>query len=368
MIRLCHPQLSNEAIEAAVDALRSGQLVQGERVTAFEKALASYLGVKHAVATSSGTAALHLAMLALGIGADDEVICPAFTFPATVNVVERCGARPVLVDISLDDYNMDMIATARALTKRTKAIMVVHAFGNPAPVEFLCEIARGWGVPIVEDAACALGASVGGKMAGTFGKLGCFSFHPRKALTTGEGGLVVSDDDSLASRLRALRDHGRSPDIHGRNVFAHAGLNYRMTEFQAALGLSQLPQLDEEIAKRRTLAAWYRAWIPPGQVTLPLEQIGRQHSYQSYHVLLPEHAERERVSAAMLAAGIETAVGAHAIGCLPYYQARYGWGRSDQPNAALAAQRGLALPIGGHVMVEDVKRISEELRRAVCTK
>lgn len=365
MIRLCHPQLSEGAIAAVAAVLRSGDLVQGEQVRAFEDALARYLGVDHAIAVSSGTAALHLSLLALDVGLDDEVICPAFTFPATVNVVERVGAHPVLVDIGAD-FNMDAPRSVFPWSTQTRALIVVHAFGQPAAIAGVCEMAAAAGVPVIEDAACALGATYDGRRVGTFGKLGCFSFHPRKALTTGEGGLVVSNDERLAERVRSLRDHGRVPGTSGAAAFKYAGLNYRMTEFQAVLGHAQMLDIDRNISLRSKVAAQYDLLLGASVgVHLPAKLPGRGHSFQSYHMLLPERPDRDEVIAALRAREIETAPGAQAINCLPYYQERYGWRRDDCPNATIAAKRGLALPIGAHVSPNDVSRVAQELTAAL---
>jgi dTDP-4-amino-4,6-dideoxygalactose transaminase len=358
MLKLARPAISEDAIARVADVLRSGALVQGDHVRAFEADLGALLGAAHAVVVSSGTGALHLAMIALGIGPGDEVIVPGFTFPATANVVERVGARAVLVDVGLDDLGMDVDAAARAITPRTRAIMPVHEFGQPARIDALVRLADERGLAVVEDAACALGAAFGGRKVGTFGRLGCFSFHPRKAITTGEGGLVVTDDAALASQLRALRNHGIEPDAAGAPSFRHAGLNYRMTDFQAALGLAQLPELVADLAARRALAARYTAALAslPG-VRPPSLLPGREHTFQTYHVLLDEGVDRDAVIRALRDRGVETNLGAQSLACLPYYADRHGARPEDCPNATAAYRRGLALPIGRHVGEADVGRV-----------
>lgn len=241
MLRLTIPAIDDAEIAAVTEVLRSGYLVQGPRVAAFEQSLADLVGVRQAVAVSSGTAALHLALLALDIGPGDIVITTAYSWPATANVIELCGAETRFVDISLDDLNIDVVQLQAECERlqsdpstrgRVKAIMPVHAFGMPANMTAIMEIANKHGLHVVEDAACALGASWAGKQCGSWGVLGCFSFHPRKAITTGEGGVVTTDDDSLADRLRTLRNHGLSPTAATPD-FIEPGYNYRLTEIGA---------------------------------------------------------------------------------------------------------------------------------------
>lgn len=208
MIRLTRPYIPDEAIEKCIEVLRSGNLVQGLYAEKFEQAISDYLDVKHAMVVSSGTAALHLSLIALGIGPGDEVIVPAFSFPATANVVELVGAKPVFVDIKLDDFCIDASFIESVITNNTKAIIPVHEFGMPANMKPVLKLAEKYKLFIIEDAACALGAEYENRKAGAFGNLGCFSFHPRKAITTGEGGVVVTNDISLAEKIRAIRNHG----------------------------------------------------------------------------------------------------------------------------------------------------------------
>ncbi len=361
MIKLAQPNIPEEAVEKVADILRSGLLIQGRNVETFEKAIAAYTGAPHAVAVSSGTAALHLSLMALGITHGDEVIVPAFTFPATVNVVELVGARPVLVDIRLDDLCLDASRIEEAISKKTKAILPVHEFGQAADMEKISTVAGRLDIPVVEDAACALGTEYNRRKAGTFGIAGCFSFHPRKAITTGEGGAVTTGSEKFAEKIRSLRNHGIALTPEGQD-FIHAGLNYRMTDFQAALGLGQMDHLDQQIEERIQLADRYDealAGIP--WLTLPCRHPNRRHVFQTYHVLCDPKIDRQKLIRDLKSAGIETNLGAQAIQCLTYYRKKYGFRESDFPHAVRAYRHGLALPMGSHVRPEDVLYIAGRL-------
>jgi dTDP-4-amino-4,6-dideoxygalactose transaminase len=256
MIPVARPEIGQGEIQAVAEVLESGQLVQGARVMEFEAKVAAYLGTKHAVAVSSGTAALHLALLGLGIGPGDEVLVPDFTFPACANAVELTGAAPVLIDIDLATFNLDVASIRSALTPRTKALMPIHMFGQPADMDPVLAIAREKGLLVVEDAACALGSEYRGRRCGGLADVGCISFHPRKVITTGEGGMLATNNLALAERLRVLRNHGQVLS-EGRIRFEQVGFNYRMTEFQGALGVVQMDRLESFIERRIALASLY---------------------------------------------------------------------------------------------------------------
>jgi len=360
MIRLAVPDIEEEEVAAAASVLRSGFLVQGPSVQAFEERVAAVVGTRYAVAVSSGTAALHLALLALGIGRGDEVIVPGFTHPATANVVEQTGARPVLVDIDLATFNVDPDALARAVGPRTKALLPVHLFGLPAEMDRILAEAAAHALPVIEDAACALGASYGGRCCGALGKVGCFSFHPRKVITTGEGGLLATDDDALAERLRRLRNHGQALE-GGRGRFLEAGLNYRMTDFQGAIGVAQMQRLPAIIERRAAVARMYgsalRSW--PG-VSLPAIAARARPVWQSYVVLLREGADRDAVQARLREDGIETTLGTYAVAAQPHYRHH-----PPLPRSFAAQQRSLALPLHTRLTDADVERVAAALRRAV---
>jgi dTDP-4-amino-4,6-dideoxygalactose transaminase len=281
MIPIARPQMGTEEKDRVWEALSSGSLAQGPRVREFEEAFAAHIGAEHAIATSSGTTALHLALLGYGIGEGDEVITVPFTFIASANSVLYTGARPVFVDVLADDFTMDPAVVEAAVTPRTKAIMPVSLYGQPADLPAIAEIAERRGLAIVEDAAQAHGAAVGERKSGTWGA-GTFSFYPTKNMTTGEGGMVTTNDADLADRIRLLREHGMKVRYH-HDVL---GYNFRMTDIAAAIGLAQLPKLEGYNARRRAIAARYDAELR-GVVT-PRVRPGVTHVYHQYTILVRE--------------------------------------------------------------------------------
>lgn len=355
MIRLTIPTIEEDDLQAVCEALASGYLVQGPRVAAFEQAVADYVGVQHAVAVSNCTAALHLSLLALDTQPGDLVIVTAYSFIATANVIELCGAQPVFVDIQPDTFNMDpnrledvlkRLMSVRETARRVKAILPVHTFGQMADMPAILELANRYELPVIEDAACALGATLHGRQAGTWGVMGCFSFHPRKAITTGEGGMVVTNDAGLARRLRALRNHGQDPESSLPD-FIMPGFNYRMTEFQAALGLTQMAKLDRIIAARRRLAKHYDDLLKDTPLQIPVVAPGSQPVYQSYVVLLPEQAavRRAEIIARLKEQGIETTIGTWHIPMTTYFRAQYGCKVGNFPVTDRVFRQALTLPL-----------------------
>jgi len=349
-IRLAWPDVGEAELAAIADVLASGQLTMGPQVPRFEEELARACGVAYAVAVSSGTAALHLAVLALGIGEGDEVLVPAYTFPATANVVALAGARPVLVDVDPRTMNLDPARLADAVTPRTRAVLAVHLFGRPLPWEEL-EAAVPDGVALIEDAAGALGARRRGRPCGSLGVAGCLSFHPRKIVTTGEGGAVTTGDEALADEIRRLRHHGIAP--RGDFDIRSAGLNYRLPDVLCALGLPQLRRLDELLAARQRLAAAYAERLE-GLVELPSADEGDVHGLQAYVVALDR---RDEALAALREQGIEAQIGTYALHRLGAYA-----GRGEFPGAAAAADRALALPFHSRLRESDLDRVAEALR------
>src|SRR5258708_6279376 len=266
IIPVARPFVGKEEEEAVLQVLRSGWLSQGKRVEEFERGFAEYVGAKHAIAVSSCTTALHLGMVAAGIGPGDEVLCPSLSFIATANCIRYVGAAPVFVDIDRATYNLDPNRIEETITPRTKAILVVHQIGLPAALGEILEIARRHNLIVVEDAACAIGSAFEGRLiGGQHSFLACFSFHPRKILTTGEGGMITTSDEEVAKRLRRLRQHAMSVSDVARHAskeivtetYDEVGYNYRMTDLQAAVGLVQLGRMNEFLKRRRYLAAWY---------------------------------------------------------------------------------------------------------------
>jgi perosamine synthetase len=346
VIRLAWPDLGEEELAAVAAVFESGQLTMGPKVAEFEAGLADACEVEHAVAVSSGTAALHLAGLALGIGPGDEVLVPAYTFPATANVVAMAGARPVLVDVDPETMNLRPDAVTDAVTERTRAVLVVHLFGRPAPWEEI-EAAVPGEVTLLEDAAGALGARRGDRACGGLGRLGCLSFHPRKIVTTGEGGAVTTNDGDLAETIRSLRHHGwRGTDMPA------PGLNYRLPDILCAVGSSQLRRLDALLEERERLAAAYTERLD-GLVRTPSADPGDRHGFQAYVVQLER---RDQALDALHEAGIQAQIGTYALHRLTAYG-----DQGDFPGADGAFERALALPFHSRLTEEDIDRVCSVL-------
>jgi perosamine synthetase len=362
-VRLSKPHLGNKQnlIGVIEDILDSGFLVQGKYVCRFEQEVAGYLGVKHGVAVSSGTAALHLSLVVLDIGPGDEVVVPAYTFPATANVVELVGAKPVLVDVDLDTFDIQVERIKEAITSKTKAIIPVHLFGNPADMDRICEISRTYGLTVIEDAAGALGSKYKGRNCGTIGTLGCFSFHPRKIITAGEGGMVVTDDDRLAERIRSFRNHGIQT-MRFHHDFIAAGFNYRFNELGAALGINQMNEIQNIIEERQRLAKSYMDFLKsiPGisfQKTLP----GATTIWQSF-VIRYQMKDIGSILERLRKAGIEATIGTYAIHLLQFYKKKYHYKPSDYPNTAVFYSQNIALPFYNGMPLEIIEQVVATLR------
>lgn len=279
MIPTGRPSLGAEELNAIKEVLESGMIVQGPKVAAFEQAFAEYLGARNAVAVNSGTAALHVALLAYGVKGGQEVLVPSLTFFATASTVLMCGARPVFADVDRDLYTVDPRDAKKALSPKTKLVIPVHLYGQTAEMDPLLELAHDRGMVVIEDAAQAHGAIYRGKKAGTLGDASCFSFYATKTMTTVEGGMIVTDDDEIAQKCRLLRDHGQATKYNHVTI----GYNYRMSEVSAAIGLVQLKRLDNFITRRRQNAAILTNGLKDiGSVTPPLEGPDRLHTYYQY--------------------------------------------------------------------------------------
>jgi dTDP-4-amino-4,6-dideoxygalactose transaminase len=365
-IPLMSPDISEEDVEAVARVLRSGMLVQGENVAAFEREIADYLGVRHAVAVANGTASLHLALIALGIGPGDEVVVPALSFVATANVVELVGAKCVFADVQRDTFNLDPEAFEQAITERTRAVIPVHEFGLACDIGRVVEIARARGIKVVEDAACALGATENGRRAGSFGEIGSFSLHPRKAVTSGEGGLIVTDDDAVAERCRILRNHGIEMR-EGRMEFVAAGFNYRMTDFQAAMVRGQFRKVDETIARRDALAkVYFEALAGEEGLALPVVPAGKNHTWQTFYPVLDDSIDRDATIAALKARGVGSNYGAQCIPDQIYYREAYGLDSARLfPNALRAERQGIALPLYAKLGPEQIGTVAEALKESL---
>jgi perosamine synthetase len=364
VIPLARPDLGPTELSAVTEVLSSGSLVQGPVVARFESVVADYLGVAQAVAVTNCTAALHLSLLSVGIGPGDVVVVPTYSWLSTANVVELVGATPRFVDIDPTSMNLSAAALADALGNGPPpaAVVFVHTFGNTAGVGEVLRIVRAAGVPLLEDAACAYGALTPAGPAGTLGFAGCFSFHPRKALTTGEGGMVVTGDADLARQVRILRNHGLDPDAPAPD-FVAAGFNCRMTEFQAALGLVQHERLGELLAQRRRVAAVYDGLLKDTDVQTPVETGPDSHVYQSYVVQLPARCGGRvaEVVAGLRSRGIETTIGTWHMPLTRHFRQRYGFTRGDFPATDEVFDRALSLPMPPDLSTSDQERVVAEL-------
>lgn len=392
MIQISLPDTGNEEWEATRECFETGWLTSGPKVREFEEAFAKRHGAGFGVAATSCTTALHLALAALDIGPGDEVIVPAFTWVATANVVLYCGAEVVFVDIDRFTFNLDSAQVAAKVTGRTKAIVAVHLFGLCADMDALREAAPG--IPIIEDAACAVGATYGGVSAGALGLMACFSFHPRKQLTTGEGGMITTSDPSLAESLQTLRNHGAAVSEEQRHNgpqpfilpdFNVLGFNYRMTDIQAAVGMVQLRKLEGSLSERKERVGFYDDRLGALEwLHLPTETLRRlnessedakelvhdgggtkyQHSWQAFVTVVDPEASpmpRNEIMAKLLAKGISTRPGTHAVHMLGFYADRYGISPGDFPNARFANDHSMAIPLHSRMSEADYEKITREL-------
>jgi perosamine synthetase len=390
-VPIARASLTPEEIESVLEPLRSGWLVQGPKVRVFEEAWCAFTGAEHSIAVTSCTTALHLSLAALGFGPGDEAIVPAFTWIATANVVENLGGRVVFADIDLASFNMNPRGIEALITPRTKAILPVHLFGLAAEMDIINAIAQRHGLWVVEDAACGFGATLNGRHVGTLGHTGCFSFHPRKAITTGEGGMISTNDAQLAERLRCLRDHGAAMSDLQRHMgprpylladHPEAGYNHRMTDLQAALGAAQMQRAEAIVAERRQLAERYDAafadleWLQTPKVTS-----GCGHGYQSYPCLFEPEQVREALKASdqpllrqiherrnawmelLQQQGISTRPATHAVHMLGYYRDKY----ELKPNQFQAAQAAndcsISLPLFHGMNSDEQRYVIDVVRR-----
>jgi perosamine synthetase len=372
-VPIARTSLTEEEVQSVLEPLRSGWLVQGPKVREFEEIWSAFTGVEHSIAVTSCTTALHLSLAALGLQPGDEVIVPAFTWIATANVVEHLGGRVVFCDIDLNTFNIDVQELEKKISHKTKAILPVHLFGLAADMNRINDLATKNGLWVVEDAACGFGSRYYGQHVGTLGDTGCFSFHPRKAITTGEGGMITTNSSALAEKLRRLRDHGAALSDLQRHLGARpylladhpdAGYNQRMTDLQAALGAAQMERAHEIVLERRRIAKTYDdafsklEWLrTPGHVE------GLENGYQSYPCLFEPSRVRAAVAAGDITEiraingarnawmdhlqrrGISTRPATHAVHMLGFYREKYALKPSDFPNAYAANDCSISLPL-----------------------
>jgi dTDP-4-amino-4,6-dideoxygalactose transaminase len=373
IIPISLPVTGDEEWQALKEPLTSGWLTSGPKVRAFEHAFAERHQVKHAIAVTSATTALHLAMLALDIKKGDEVIVPAFTWVSSANVVLYQGAKVVFCDIDSNTFNLNPKKLREKINSKTKAIIVVHLFGLCAPMDEIKAITGD--IPIVEDGACAVGSAYNNVYAGGLGTMGCFSFHPRKSITTGEGGMITTNDDKLASKIHILRNHGSSVSEEQRHNgpkpyilpdFNVLGYNYRMTDLQGAIGLVQLAKLNKFIKERSDFANFYKRelrevlWI-----RVPKFSDNYLHSWQSFVILIDESKSpfsRNRIMEKLQENGISTRPGTHAVHMLGYYSFKLKISPDDFPEAKTANDKSISLPIHNNLVKEDIEYIVHHIK------
>jgi len=375
VIPIAIPVLEEEEADAARQVVLSGWVSQGPQVAAFEKEFAALVGAPFACAVSSCTAALHLALLALDVGPDDEVITPSHSFIATANCIRYCGATPVFVDVDPTTYNLDPDRVAEAITPRTRAILAVHQMGMPCDLKALIDLADKHGISLIEDAACAAGSqiNINGRwdlIGRPHGQIACFSFHPRKVITTGEGGMLTTSDPEIDSKVRLWRQHSMSVTDtvrHGSQQvifenYLDVGFNYRMTDIQAAIGRKQLVRLADLVARRRALVARYNDLLRDIEgLRLPLEMSWARSNWQSYCVQLPDRFDQMTVMQNLLDQGIATRRG---IMCAhreaPYQNEEQ---RHDLRQSEFAQDRSILLPIYAQMTVDDLELVARSVRK-----
>lgn len=367
-IPIIKPQIDREKLFSYLnEVLDSGILTKGQFVHKFEKQMADFLGVKHCFAVTSATTALHLSLAANHIYAGDEVLVSDFTFPATANVIMQVNAIPVFVDIDLESFCMDVEDLKKKITPKSKAIMVVHAFGYPANMTEIVKIAKENNLLLIEDAACALGSYHKDKPCGAWSDVSCFSFHPRKVITTGEGGIIATDSEEMAEEIEILRNHGSQKNAQGSLEFVKAGFNYRMCEFQAALGAEQMENFQIIENKRTKLAKNYLTELAniPG-LTLIKEPKDGKTNFQSFVVLLGADVDRESVMKQLLEKGIETTIGTYALHTQKAYSS-YGYKPGDLKNSSIAFNKSMSLPLFSSLTQLDQDYIIKSLKEILET-
>jgi dTDP-4-amino-4,6-dideoxygalactose transaminase len=355
MIKIASPSIGRDEIKAVIEVLKSGMLAQGQKVKEFEEKVAEYAGVKYAIATSSGTAALHTALLAVGIKPGDEVITTPFTFVATANSILYCGAKPVFADIDEKTFNIDPSKIEEKITKKTKAILPVHLYGQPADIKSLLEICEDYNLFLVEDAAQALGAEFKGKKVGSFGDCGIFSFYPTKNITTGEGGMIVTDNKNIAERCAKIRNHGE----YKRYFVDSLGYNYRMTEIAAAIGLVQIQKLEGFIKKRIKNAEFLSKSLKKiPEIEPPFVEKNVRHVFHQYTIKAKKRNELKNfLNKKQIQAVVYYPLPVHRQ--LLYRKLGY---KDSLPIAERASRKVLSLPVNQDLSKEEMNKIIKEIR------
>ena len=367
-IHLSRPDITEAEIEAVCSVLRSPNLALGPKLREFEQAFAAYIGRRRAVAVNSGTSGLHLCVLAMGIGPGDEVITTPFTFIASSNCIMMAGAKPVFVDIDRVSLNMDAGKIEAAITDRTRAILPVEAFGSPAGFDEICRLAAKHNLAVIEDSCEALGSALRGKKAGSFGTMSVFGFYPNKQITTGEGGMILTDDDGLADMCVSLRNQGRGKS---GSWLGHErlGYNFRLSDINAALGLVQLARIEQIKAKRRQVAKWYQELLGEDErLIVPAEPADCQISWFVSVVRLAERfgkEQRDAVLKAMQQAGIGVSNYFPPVHLQPFMVEQFGYRKGDFPITERVCERTMALPFHNNLSKDEVGTVCETLRRCL---
>ncbi|GAB6275361.1 MAG: DegT/DnrJ/EryC1/StrS family aminotransferase [Peptococcaceae bacterium] len=364
MIPVCEPLLEEKELAYVADCLKTNWISsKGKYIEAFEEGFAHYCGCKYGIATTSGTTALHLALASIGIGPGDEVIVPAFTMAATVFAIIYTGAKPVLVDAEPDTWNIDPAKIKEKVTSKTKVILPVHIYGHPCEMEAIMEVAGKYNLWVTEDAAEAHGAEYKGKKAGSLGHLSCFSFYANKIITTGEGGMVITNNEEVAQKARLLKDLAFSPEK--RFLHNSIGFNYRMTNIQAAIGLGQLEKIDDLIAARRRNAYYYNRLLKdlPG-ITLPVERKEAKNVYWMYGILIEDEfgLSRDELMFKLKEKGIETRTFFYPMHQQPAFQEMGLFAGEKYPVAEALSQKGLYLPSGSGLKKEEIEAVCQAIK------
>ena len=371
MIPIAKPHLTEHDAQAAYDAIMSGWITQGPRVSEFEEKFALYTGAKHAVAVSNCTTGLHLAMIVAGIKAGDEVICPSMSYIATANSIMYVGATPVFAEVHPETYNLDVSDVERRITSKTKAVLLVHQIGMPADIDAFAALCKKHNLILIEDAACAAGSSYKGKKIGSHSDLVCFSFHPRKVISTGDGGMVTTNNDAYAERMKLLRQHGMSVNAGARHgatkiIFEdhlEVAYNYRMTDIQAAVGIQQLAKLDWIVEERRKIAQRYLNELSDIDcIRLPREEEGYFTNWQSFSIYLKESASlsRNELMQALLDKGVASRRGVMTSHRETAYKTMCA--RIELPRTEDACDRSIIIPLFVPMSDEDVSTVIHHLR------
>jgi perosamine synthetase len=381
-IPIAKTEFTESEFQNILKPLNTGWVVQGPFVEEFENKWSKYTGAKHSIAVSNCTTALHLSLASLGIKGGDEVIVPSFTWVATANAVEYTGAKPVLCDVETGTFNIDISHIEKLINKKTKAIIPVHLFGLAVNMDELMDLAAKHNILVVEDAACGFGSRYRNTHVGNFGNTGCFSFHPRKAITTGEGGMITTNDDELAVKLRAMRDHGASVSDHQRHLgnkpyllpdFPYLGYNYRMTDIQASIGTTQMDRAEEIHRQRTNIADKYdKLFESISWLEKPFRNKDYEHGFQAYVCMFsPEEINSGNIEKInkmrndfmdyLQQNGISTRPGTHSVHMLDYYKSKYGFKNDDFVNSYITSECSIAFPLFPTLKDEEFNYISDKI-------